>query len=78
MVVIRRILRDLTDWLGLGLELGMDYSLLDSLDKDKGGDLDRCKTAMLHSWLKTGQASKSSLMAALSEMGEESFAVNFQ
>ena len=52
----------------------MEYSFLDSIDKDKGGDVEKCKTAMLHSWLKTGKATKSSLVTALREMGEECIA----
>ena len=75
---IRRSLRHLTDWIGLGLELGIDFSILESIDKDKGGNLEMCKTVMLNSWLKTGQATKSSLSAALTEMGEDSFAAKFQ
>ena len=67
-------LRGLTDWQLLGLALGMEYSLLDSIDKDKGGDVEKCKTAMLHSWLGTGKATKSSLVDALRGMGEEGIA----
>ena len=78
LIIIRRSLHHLTDWIGLGLELGIDYSALESIDQKKGGDLEKCKTAMLHSWLKTGQATKSSLSAALTEMGEDSFAAKFQ
>ena len=52
----------------------MEYSLLNSIDKDKGGDVKECKTAMLHSWLEAGGATKSSLVAALREMDEDSIA----
>ena len=67
---IRRRLHGLTDWQELGLELGMMYSLLDSIDINNGGDVERCKTAMLNSWLTTGNATKSSLVTALRSMGE--------
>ena len=56
----------------------MEYSLLDSIDKDKGGDVEKCKTAMLHSWLGTGRATKSSLLDALTEMGEDKIAAKLQ
>ena len=72
LFAIKRSLRGLTDWQELGLALGIEYSLLDSIDNDKGGDVEKCKTAMLHSWLKTGKATKSSLVDALREMGEDS------
>ena len=56
----------------------MEYSLLDSIDRDKGGDVEKCKTAMLHSWLETETATKSSLVAALTEMDEDSIAAKLQ
>ena len=68
------MLRSISDWLELGLELGMEYSVLDSIDKDKGGDVEKCKAAMLHTWLGTGKATKDSLVDALREMGEDSIA----
>ena len=78
LVAIKRSLRGLTDWLGLGLELGMEFPFLQSIDKSHGGNLEMCKTTMLHSWLETGNATKSSLVAALREMGEESIAGKLQ
>ena len=75
---IKRSLRGLTDWQELGLALGMEYSLLDNIDIGKGGDVEKCKTAMLHSWLETGRATKSSLLTALTEMGEDSIAAKLQ
>ena len=77
LVVIKRSLRGLTDWLGLGLELGMDFPFLKGISKNHGSDVEMCKTAMLHSWLETGRATKGSLVAALTEMGEDSIAANF-
>ena len=76
--VIKRHLRGLTDWLELGLDLGIEYSLLDNIDEDKGGDVEKCKTAMLHSWLETGKATKTSLVATLTEMGEDGIAAIIQ
>ena len=74
LLALKRSLRGLTDWQELGLALGMEYSVLDSIDKDKGGDVEKCKTAMLHSWLGTGKATKSSLVDALKEIDEEKIA----
>ena len=71
---IKKGLRGLTDWLGLGLELGMEFPFLQNIDKSHGGNLEICKTTMLHSWLETGEATKSSLVDALREIGEESIA----
>ena len=56
----------------------MEYSFLDSIDIAKSGDLEKCKAAMLHSWLVTGRATKSSLVAALTEMGEDSIVAKLQ
>ena len=63
-------LQDLTKWMVLGVELEMDYSLLDDIDRDKGGDVEKCKMAMLNAWLRSGRATKSSLIEALGMIGE--------
>ena len=74
LCIIIRSLYDISKWLVLGLELGMDYSLLDDIDRDKGGDMERCKAAMLHAWLQSGRATKSSLVHALGRIGEDDIA----
>ena len=74
MRLISRSLHNFKEWLALGLELGMDYSLLDDIDKEKGGDAERCKAAMLHSWLRSGRATKSTLVDALGIIGEDGIA----
>ena len=56
----------------------MDFPFLDNINKNQGGDAEKCKTAMLHSWLETGKATKSSLVAALTEMDEDSIAAKIQ
>ena len=78
LLAIKKNLHGLTDWQELGLELGMEYSLLDSIDKDKGGDVEKCKTAMLHLWLGTGRATKNTLIHALTEMDEVSIVAKLQ
>ena len=52
----------------------MDYSLLEDIDRDKSGDVEKCKAAMLHAWLKSGNATKRSLVEALGMMGEKEIA----
>ena len=47
---------------------------MERIDKEKGGDLDKCKTAMVHQWLQSGSATKSTLMAALTVLEESSIA----
>ena len=69
--IVSRSLRSFKEWLALGLELGMDYSFLDDIDRDKGGDAEKCKAALLHAWLQSGRATKSSLVEALGMIGED-------
>ena len=52
----------------------MGYSLLEDIDRDKGGDMEKCKAAMLHAWLRSGRATRSSLVEALGMMGEDEIA----
>ena len=52
----------------------MDYSLLDDIDRDKGGDAEKCKAAMLHAWLRSGRATKSLLVEALGLIGQDEIA----
>ena len=52
----------------------MGYSLLEDIDRDKGGDMEKCKVAMLNAWLQSGRATKSSLVEALGMMGEDEIA----
>ena len=56
----------------------MDNSLLEDIDKEKGGDLEKCKAAMLHAWLQSGRASKKSLVEALGMIGEDDIAAKFE
>ena len=76
--IIKTNLHDLTDWQRLGLAMGMDDSFLDNIDREKGDDTEKCKTAMLHSWLQSGRASKNSLVTALGDIGEDAIAAKFE
>ena len=71
-VAVKRSLRWLTDWIGLGLRLGMDFAVLKRIAKSHSNKVEKCKTAMLHAWLKTGTATKDKLVTALRLMGEVS------
>ena len=71
-------LQGLTNWKLLGLALGMGFPSLNDISKSQGGDAEDCKAAMLHAWLETGKATKSSLVAALKNMGEECIASKIQ
>ena len=55
----------------------MGYSLLDEIDRDRGGDIEKCKAAMLNAWLQSGSATKSSLIDALGMIGEDAIAAKF-
>ena len=74
LLFIKKSLHGLTDWMGLGLALGIDYSLLEEIDKNKSGDTEKCKVTMLHAWLSTGRATGRLLVEALSMMGEDDLA----
>ena len=70
-VAIERSLHGLTDWRRLGYELGLKNSSLNSIGKRHGNNVEKCKAAMLHSWLKTGKATNGKLVNALRRMGED-------
>ena len=72
--IIIRSLRDIKNWLSLGIELGMNFSLLDDIDSDKGGNAENCIAAMMQVWLLSGRATKSSLLHALGKIGEDDIA----
>ena len=78
MGIISGSLHGLSKWEELGIELQIDYSLLDSIDRDNSGDAEKCKQAMLHCWLQSGRATKSSLVAALGEIGEDDMAAKIE
>ena len=71
---IKRSLGGLTDWMSLGLALGMIFHDLKSIDESHGNNVEECKTAMLQSWLETGKATKKKLVGSLRWMGEDGIA----
>ena len=75
MIVLRE-LDGLTDWIRLGLQLGLNYSTLKEIQEDEQGTSHR-KMAMLHLWLSLkdgvkdrGGATKAALVKALYTMKE--------
>ena len=74
-------LHNLTDWMNLGLELGLYYPTLEAIEKEKRGNISECKMKMLAMWLQRrdnvtqmGVPSWSVLVDALRRMGENDLA----
>ena len=77
---VKMFLKDLVDWLNLGLALGLLYPTLQLIERDSG-NTDGCKTKMLAAWLQQqdnvpqeGVPSWSVLQTALRRMGENELA----
>ena len=80
LVIVLRELDGLTDWIRLGLLLGLHYSTLTELQASEP-DPSHCKMAMLHLWLSLrdgvkdrGGATKAALVKALYTMKENRLA----
>ena len=54
-------------WNRIGLQLGLSYSQLKTIQKDEAAEYDRF-TAMLDLWLRTGNATKQALGDALNKI----------
>ena len=74
-------LGSVTDYMRLGLELGLSYSLLTKIRQQQDKKVEDCKRVLLQSWLERdervdqmGGANKSALIAALRRMGQQSAA----
>ena len=70
-------LESVTEYMRLGLELGLSYPELNKIRQEQGKKVEDCKKSLLHSWLKRtervdemGGANKPALVAALRRMGE--------
>ena len=48
---VKRWLKNFADWLSLGLELGLYYNTLESIEKEECKDVEKCTTKMLAGWL---------------------------
>ena len=67
------LLDDIVEWKVLGLRLGLPFNDLEAIKHNNPRVID-CKLAMLHQWLRTGRATRQSLVSALREMGENQLA----
>ena len=75
------MLCDVTEYMRLGLELGLSYPMLNKIRHEQGRKVEKCKRSLLHSWLtkadrvvEMGGANKQALVAALRRMGEHRLA----
>ena len=68
-------LREVTDWHGLGIRLGINISDLDKIESKCKGDIERCKTKVLHFWKRNDRhASVGKLSTALEEIDHRNLA----
>ena len=81
MVDVMNWLGSVTDYMRLGLELGLSYSLLIKIRQQQDTKVEDCKRVLFQSWLERdervdqmGGANKSALIAALRRMGQQSIA----
>ena len=75
------VIRDLNDWMELGLQLGLLYSTLERIESEQRGDIKKCRMKMVVAWLKqeddvsqSGFPSWNVLKAALNNIGENELA----
>ena len=75
------VIHDLVNWKELGLQLGLLYPTLKSIDLEQRGNIASCRIEMLSAWLQRqdnvtskGIPSWSVLRAALERMGENEIA----
>ena len=76
-VLVLEWLKNVTEYMNLGLELGLSYTLLDKIRQEESKKVENCKRSLLYSWLnradrvdQMGGANKPALVAALRRMGE--------
>ena len=48
---VNMLLKNVNNWLFLGLELGIFYSTLKKIEEEQHGAIDKCRTEMLAAWL---------------------------
>ena len=77
VVIVMDWLESVTEYMRLGLELGLSYTLLNKIRQEQCRKVEDCKRTLLHSWLEgtdrvdqMGGANKPALVAALRRMGE--------
>ena len=78
---VKKFLKNLNDWQSLGLELGLLYPTLESIEEEQRGVIEKCKMKMLAAWLqqhdqvsRKGVPSWSTLKTALMSIEENELA----
>ena len=81
VVSVINLLKSVTDYMRLGLELGLSYPFLHKIRLEHEKRVEDCKRSIIHSWLaraervdQMGGANKPALVAALRRMGEHGVA----
>ena len=74
-VLLEEELQSITDWQGLGLQLGLENYILQQIMIDENYKVARCRRSMLSKWLKSvPTASWLDIVHALAKMGEYTLA----
>ena len=80
-----RAVRQYSDWMSLGLELGLDYKTLKSIQENNPGEREACKMEMLERWLdqedevpKFGGPTWQQLADSLRQLGQDALAENIE
>lgn len=74
---LRSLLKDLkevTDWFRLGIWLGVEYTVLTTIENNHKQDGERCMIEMLEFWLKNLDASWSEVISALEAIDHRNLA----
>ena len=78
---VKTALKNVVDWIDLGLALGLCYPTLQKIDDEKRGKVNSCMREMLAAWLQkqdnvsqVGAPSWSVLQTALRKIGENELA----
>lgn len=81
MFEVMKSIKSVSNWLSLGLELGLLYYTLKRIEKEHRGRTDECMIEMLAAWLQQednvsqrGVPSWSTLQTALRNIGENELA----
>ena len=60
----------MTNWHSLGVQLGIETSVLKRIEKDRSADTERCKTEVIDHWLKNdSEPTWNGLACAVEDMG---------
>ena len=63
-------IKEVTGWYSLGIQLEIETSYLDQIEKNYGGDTERCKIEVIKFWVRNGQKpTMRKLAKAVEDMG---------